>query len=134
MGLAARHWHAPLTAPLQGVRFILSVRARWASFGVGLWLLLAPLVLGYPSVAAVLHDVALGMLVCVGTLAALEWPLARFALVVPAVWLGVAGGVLDWGSTIVTTNEIASGVAVLLLALVPSSRIAAARAPAKLAA
>jgi len=110
------------------------MRARWASFGVGLWLILAPLVLGYPSVSAVLHEVALGMLVCVGTLAALEWPVARFALAVPAGWLLAAPDAISWGSRTVAANELASGVVVLLLALVPSGKVAGARAPAKMAA
>ena len=110
------------------------MRARWASFCVGMWLILAPLVLGYPTVLAVLHDVALGLLVCIGTLAALEWPLARFTLAAPALWLLRAPGALDWGSSTVAANELACGVAVLLLALVPSASLAAARAPAKMAA
>jgi len=110
------------------------MRARWASFAVGLWLILAPLVLGYASVAAVLHEVALGLLVCVATLAALEWPPARFALVAPALWLLAASDAIDWGSTAVAANEFASGLAVLLLALVPAGKVANARAPAKMAA
>jgi hypothetical protein len=110
------------------------MRARWASFVVGLWLILAPLVLGYPTVSAVLHDVALGLLVSVGALAALEWPAARFAMAGPAAWLLVAPDAVGWGSRVVAANELASGVAVLALALVPSGKVAAARAPAKMAA
>ncbi len=110
------------------------MRARWASFAVGLWLILAPLALGYPTVAAVLHEVALGLLVSVGALAALEWRAARFALVAPALWLLAASDAIDWGSTAVAANEFASGLAVLLLALVPTGKVANARAPAKMAA
>ncbi|HTP26366.1 MAG TPA: hypothetical protein VMK12_12005 [Anaeromyxobacteraceae bacterium] len=108
------------------------MRARWTSFGVGLWLILAPLVLGYPVVSAVLHDVALGLLVCVGTLAALEWPTARFALTVPGLWLITAPDAVGWGSHLVLANELASGLAVLVLALIPSAKLASA--PAKMAA
>jgi hypothetical protein len=108
--------------------------ARWASFGVGLWLLLAPLVLGYPSVAAVLHDVGLGFLVCVGTLAAMEWPLARFALAIPAAWLLRASDAIRWPSSVISANELACGLAVLALAVVPNGRLATSRAPAKMAA
>jgi hypothetical protein len=110
------------------------MRARWASFGVGLWLILAPLVLGYPTVLAVLHDVALGILVCVGTLAALEWPLARFALAIPAGWLLRAPEAIHWPSGAISANELACGIAVLALSVVPSSRHAPGRAPAKMAA
>jgi len=110
------------------------MRARWTTFALGLWLILAPLVLGYPTVTSVLHDIALGLLVCVGTLAALEWPIARFGIIVPALWLVIAAQLLDPGSRVVTANEVVSGAAVLLLALVPSGRVAAARSPAKMVA
>ena len=106
------------------------MRARWATFAVGCWLMLAPLVLGYPTVTAVLHDVALGLLLCIGTLAALEWPLLRLALAAPALWLLAASDALAWSSRTVTANELASGVVVLLLALVPSGKVAVARRPA----
>jgi hypothetical protein len=110
------------------------MRARWASFAVGFWLIVAPLVLGHRQVAAVLHDVALGLLVCVGALAAMEWPHARFAVAAPGAWLLVAGRALGWGSTLAAANELAAGAAVILLALVPQGRTADAREPAKLAA
>jgi hypothetical protein len=110
------------------------MRARWASFGVGLWLLLAPLVLGYANVVSVLHDVAFGLLVAMGALAALEWPLARFGLVLPAAWLLVAPQAMGWASGAASANERACGAVVILLALVPSRRIATAQAAAKMAA
>ena len=106
------------------------MRARWASFAVGLWLLLAPLVLGYPSVRAVLHDIALGTIVCAAALAALEWPLARCALALLAVWLLIAANALGWSSRTVVANELAAGVALLLLSLVPSGKVAVTRRPA----
>jgi hypothetical protein len=99
--------------------------ARWASFGAGLWLILAPLVLGHDSVGAVLHEVALGLVVCVGTLAALEWPAARLAQLAPALWLVVAPRLVDFDSAIVTANEVATGVVLGLLAIVPGGRLAA---------
>jgi hypothetical protein len=110
------------------------MRARWASFCVGMWLILAPLVLGYPTVLAVLHDVGLGLLVCIGTLAAMEWPAARFTVAAPGVWLLRAPEAFDWSARTVVANELACGVVVLLLALVPSTPLAAARTPAKMAA
>jgi hypothetical protein len=109
------------------------MRARWVSFALGLWLILAPLVLGYPTITAVLHEIALGLLVCVATLAALEWPVARFAVAFPAVWLVVAGQFVVFGSAVVTANQVVSGAAAFVLALVPGTRGATAR-PAKMAA
>jgi hypothetical protein len=108
------------------------MRARWGSFLVGLWLIMAPLALGYPSAASVLHEVALGLLVCIGALAVMEWPIARVGLALPALWLLAAGDAVDWGSHVVAVNELACGVATLALALVPSAK--AAEAPAKMAA
>ena len=95
--------------------------ARWASFGLGVWLMLAPLVLGYRAVGPILHDVAMGLLVCILTLAALEWPAARFALGAPAGWLVVAGRAsADRAAAAV---ELSAGVLLLVLALVPSARL-----------
>jgi hypothetical protein len=108
------------------------MRARWASFAIGLWLILAPLVLGYPTVSAVLHEIALGVLVCVVTLAALEWPSARLTLTLPALWLVTSGARIDWGGQVVAANELACGVGVLLLALVPSGKLAGEHGAAKM--
>lgn len=96
--------------------------ARWASFGVGVALLLAPLALGYGSLARILHDVAMGVLVCVATLAALEWPAARYVLAAPALWLLLAGRGAPEPAAAVA--EIAAGVLLLALAAIPSARIA----------
>lgn len=96
--------------------------ARWGSLAVGLWLVLAPLILGYGSVAPILHDVAAGVLVCMATLAALEWPLARFALAAPALWLVVAARA--GSDPEATVAELVSGAVLLVLALVPSARFA----------
>lgn len=94
--------------------------ARWVSFAIGLGLMLAPLALGYGSVARILHDVAMGVLVCIATLAALEWPLARFGLAPPAIWLLLAGrGSPDPAAA---GAELVAGVLLLGLAAVPSGR------------
>jgi hypothetical protein len=96
--------------------------ARWGSFAIGMGLILAPLALGYDSVGPILHDIALGLLVCVATVAALEWPAARFALTAPALWLVWTGRAsADRAAAIA---EIVSGALLLVLALVPSARLA----------
>jgi hypothetical protein len=93
--------------------------ARWASFGVGIGLLLAPLVLGYGSVASILHDVVLGTLVCIATLAALSWPSARFALAAPALWLVVSGR--RGADAAAAAADLVAGALLLVLSVVPSA-------------
>jgi hypothetical protein len=96
--------------------------ARWGTFAVGLGLMLAPLLLGYQDVAAILQDVALGLVVCIATLAALEWPPARFGLALPALWLLWSGrGGADPAAMIA---EVGSGALLLALAAFPSGRLA----------
>ena len=96
--------------------------ARWGSFAVGLGLVLAPLLLGYAEVPAVLQDVAVGLLVCIATLAALEWPAARFGLALPAAWLLWSGRAeADPAAAIA---ELTAAGLLLALALVPSARLA----------
>jgi hypothetical protein len=94
--------------------------ARWSSFVVGMWLLLAPLVLGYGSVSAILQGVAVGTLVCIATLVALEWPSARFGLAGLAVWIALdARTALDRDAA---AASFAAGLVLFALSLVPSAR------------
>jgi hypothetical protein len=95
--------------------------ARWGSFAVGLGLILAPAVLGYGSIGPILHDVSMGLLVCIATLAALEWPHARFALAAPALWLVWTGSTT--ADRAAAYAEIAAGALLVALALVPSARL-----------
>jgi hypothetical protein len=92
------------------------MHARWAGFAVGLWLILAPLVLGYGKAFPILHDVALGLLVCTASIASLERPAFRFVLALPAVWLLWAGR--SAADPAASANEIASGALLLLLGAV----------------
>lgn len=94
--------------------------ARWTSFAVGLGLLLAPLALGYGAVAPILHDVAMGLLVCIATLAALARPLARFALAPPAAWLIVSSRIST--DRAAAAAELVAGAVLLVLVAVPSAR------------
>lgn len=105
--------------------------ARWGSFATGMALMFAPLLLGYGSAGAVVHDVAMGLLVCIATLAALEWPRARFATAGPALWLLAAGRTSGDGAA--AAAEIGAGSVLLALALVPSPRRAPRRTPSPLA-
>jgi hypothetical protein len=93
--------------------------ARWTSFGLGVWLMLAPLVLGYHAVGPILVDVATGLLVCILTLAALEWPPSRFVLAAPGLWLVAAGE--RGADRAAAAAEIATGMLLVVLAAVPSA-------------
>lgn len=89
---------------------------------MGLALMLAPLVLGYRSVAPILHDVAMGLLVCIATLAAIEWPRARFALAAPGIWLvAFAPFAPERGATVA---DLVAGSLLLVLAPIPGARLA----------
>jgi hypothetical protein len=95
--------------------------ARWSSFAIGMGLVLAPLVFGYREIGPVLHDVAVGLLVCILTLAALETPALRFLVALPAVWLVWTGRLSsDPGAGLA---EIAAGALLVVAALVPRARV-----------
>lgn len=96
--------------------------ARWSTFAVGMALVLAPLLLGYPDVGAILHDVTMGVLACVLTLAALDQPALRFLHLLPAAWL-IWTGHRDGGST-AARAELVLGALLLVAAAVPRARAA----------
>jgi len=95
--------------------------ARWATFAVGLGLILVPLVLGYQEVGPTLHDVALGLLVCLLSIAALETPALRYLNALPAGWLVWSGRLFE--DSAVGLTELASGVLLIVAVLVPRTRL-----------
>jgi hypothetical protein len=108
------------------------MRARWASFVVGMWLILAPLVIGYDQVAAILHDVALGLVVCVLALAAMNRSALRFALAAPGIWLMCAVRLLGPGGA-ASKTDLAAGAALVFLAPLAGGRMAHEKRPARMA-
>ena len=94
-----------------------SIYARWASFAIGLGLTFAPLVLGYQEVGPTLHDVLLGLLVCILCIAALETPALRFLSVLPAGWLVISSR-LSVDSSVGFT-ELCGGLLLIVATLVP---------------
>jgi hypothetical protein len=93
---------------------------RWGTFGVGMGLVLAPLVLGYAEVGQTLHEVALGLLACVLALAALETPALRFLNLLPSAWLAWSGQ--QSNVPLVGTVEMVAGALLLAFALAPRVR------------
>jgi hypothetical protein len=95
---------------------------RWGSFAIGLGLVLAPLLAGYHDAGAILHDIALGLLVCVLGLAALETPSIRFVALAPAGWLLWTG--VRAGDPAVARAELLAGALLAVSSLLPRARLA----------
>jgi hypothetical protein len=95
--------------------------ARWGSFAIGLGLVLAPLLAGYQDAGAILHDIALGLLLCVITLAALETPSLRFLLLAPAAWLLWTG--VRAADPAAARAELLAGALVAVTSLLPRGRL-----------
>ena len=95
--------------------------ARWGTFAIGVGLVLAPLLVGYQEVGAILHDIALGLLACVLTLAALETPALRFVQLLPAAWLLFTG----WrtGDPAISRAEVLAGALLFATSLLPRGRL-----------
>ncbi len=94
---------------------------RWGTFAIGMGLVLAPLVLGYQEIVPILHDVAIGLVVCILALAALEAPSLRFLNALPAAWLIWTGHLSrDGGAGLA---EIAGGALLVAAALLPRARV-----------
>lgn len=95
--------------------------ARWGSFAIGLGLVLAPLLADYQDAGAILHDIAIGVLVCVIALAALETPSLRFLLLAPAGWLLWTG--FRAADPAVARAELLAGALVAASSLLPRGRL-----------
>ncbi len=97
------------------------MHARWASFAIGMGLILAPVLAGYGEAGAILHDVAMGLLVCVVALAALESPPLRFLSFAPAAWLVWTGA--RAGDAASARVEVVAGALLAIATLVPRARL-----------
>jgi hypothetical protein len=84
-------------------------------------LILAPLAIGYPEVGPALLDVALGLLACILSLAALDAPVLRFMNLLPAAWLLHTGRAAFTGAGVA---ELLAGMLLFGLAFVPRTRLA----------
>jgi len=95
--------------------------ARWGTFAIGMGLVLAPLVVGYQEIGPILHDVAIGLVVCILALAALETPALRFLNALPAAWLVWTGRLSNHAGA--GLAEIVGGALLVVAALVPRARV-----------
>ncbi|WP_224240597.1 SPW repeat domain-containing protein [Hyalangium gracile] len=88
--------------------------ARWLSFVLGVWLFVAPLVLGYAERAARLNESLVGLAVAVVALLAASRPALRFVNIALGGWLLLAPLLLGYGdSTLPTAHDIILGVLII---------------------
>lgn len=109
--------------------------ARWISLVLGLWLVVAPLVLGYDDVAARRVDTFTGVAIAAFGLAAMGWSPLRFANALAGLWLVVAPFLLGYGTSFgaATINAVVVGALVVGAALGTSAETASAPVAPRLA-
>lgn len=90
-------------------------RQAGIAFVVGLWLIAAPVVLGYPAGEPVANDLVLGVLIAVIALAP-AGPRVDTALSLLGAWL-CFGAIWLYGSVTPLVNDLACGVVVSAAAL-----------------
>jgi hypothetical protein len=99
---------------------------RWVNLILGIWLLIAPPVLGYlgTDVNAWTNDRVLGVLVGIVAIIGLWYPRIRYVNVAFGVWLIIAPFVLAFVSSSAIANDIVIGIAVAVFAFIPSTPLA----------
>ncbi|MFP2926464.1 SPW repeat protein [Pyxidicoccus sp. 3LG] len=100
--------------------------ARGFNLFLGVWLVAAPIVLGYAERVARLNDATVGFLVATFALASSLVPPLRFGNTALGAWLIISPVVLAYGdSTRPTVNAVVVGVLVLCFSLLSSERVEA---------
>ncbi len=102
---------------------------RWINVVLGIWLLMAPMALGYADAYAVNNDRLLGILIAASAIVALWVPRVRFVNVVLGVWLIIAPFVLGYFGGTAVANDIVVGLAVTVFAFIPSRSISRTTTP-----
>ncbi len=95
---------------------------RWASIVAGVWLVLAPWLLGYVDVTARTNDIWIGLAMIAVSLTAIRVPGFRFVNSGLAAWLVMAPFVLSYNTVQPMVNDIVVGLAVLAFSMVPQVR------------
>jgi general stress protein CsbA len=96
---------------------------RFLNVALGIWLLMAPAVLGYVDAYAVNNDRMLGLLIIAASVVSLWVPRARLVNVVLGSWLIIAPFVLGYFGGRAVVNDIVVGIACAFFAFVPSRSI-----------
>ncbi len=96
--------------------------ARASNIVLGIWLIFAPLVLGYDAPAARSNDIVVGLFLATFALVGAIVGKTRY-LIVLAIWLIVAPFALGYGNELAPVlNDVLVGIASLGLSLVPPHR------------
>lgn len=104
--------------------------ARLINIALGVWLMLAPWVLGYDFAIARTNDIWVGILVALAALVALAWQPARWANTALGAWLIIAPfalGYAAWDAAAI--NDVVVGAVVLAVSLVPTLQAMPNRVP-----
>jgi len=97
--------------------------ARLLNIVLGIWLVFAPLVLGYDAPAARSNDIIVVLFLSMFALTAIGASRTRYLNAVLGLWLIVAPFFLGYGSEVAPVlNNILVGVATFCLSLVPLHR------------
>ncbi|MBJ6760842.1 SPW repeat protein [Myxococcaceae bacterium JPH2] len=97
--------------------------ARWCNLFLGVWLIIAPVVLDYPHPVPRMNDAIVGLLIAtVALLSSLVMGL-RFVNTLLGAWLVLSPPVLGYGDlTRATANDVIVGALVVCFSLVSAER------------
>ncbi|MGA9522654.1 MAG: SPW repeat protein [Myxococcaceae bacterium] len=95
---------------------------RWASIVAGVWLVLAPWLLGYTDLSARTNDVWMGLAMIAVAITAIRVPGFRFVNSGLGAWLVMAPWVLSYNTPQPVVNDVIVGLAVLAFSMVPQVR------------
>jgi hypothetical protein len=94
--------------------------ARWLTVVVGLWLVLAPLVLGHVDLQARSTEVWVGLAVAITAVVAMAVRGFRFITTGLGAWLAMAPFVLAYRSGTAIAHDVLVGLLLIALSLVPT--------------
>ncbi|MFE8600525.1 SPW repeat protein [Archangium violaceum] len=99
------------------------MRARWPNILLSLWLMVAPLILGFDSPHARANTVTVGLCLFLFVLVADSIPAFRFVDTALGLWLAASAFVLGYGDQLLpTAHNVIVGLAVAGLSLMPAYR------------
>lgn len=102
--------------------------ARATNVLAGVWLLLAPAVLGYAGVART-NDFWVGLAVILFALLSVAYGELRYVNTGLGLWLLLAPFVLGYTHAGATANDVLLGIVVFVVSLVPNVRMVRGRGP-----